>query len=560
MSSSSFQGAHTEQILGPRPTRATLLIGLAEAGDLYHTPDGTAFADLIVNGHRETWAIRSRGFRRWLAKRCYEATGGAPNSEAMQSALAIIEAKAYFDRGERPVHVRVAGLDDVLYLDLSDAAWRAVQIDANGWRIVSAPPVRFRRPAGMLPLPAPIPGGSLVDLRQLTNVRIERDMVLIVAWLLAALRDRGPYPVLDLTGEQGSAKSVLAAMLRALTDPNTVALRTPPHDDRDLYIAATNGHVIPLDNVSSLPPWLSDALCRLSTGGGFATRQLYTDTDEVLLDAMRPIMLTGIEDVVMRGDLADRAIAVRLDPIPEHQRRPEREIWADFEAARPRLLGALLDAVAHGLRHLATTQLAQLPRMADFALWAAACEGALWQAGTFVAAYGANRSEMDETVIEGDTVATAVRSMMADRPIWTGTAQELLPLLASIAGEAAKTKTWPATPRALSGRLRRAAPNLRRVGIAIVFGQRQAKERPITIIADSTGIRPSRPSSPSSANRTAGVENDDRVTDGDPDATTVIDTVTRSPPKSAPHDGNDGGDGLTPPSSAGDQEPAEWTL
>ena len=117
----------------------------------------------------------------------------------------------------------------------------------------------------------------------------------------------------------------------------------------------------------------------------------------------------------MRGDLADRAIAVRLDPIPEHQRRPEREIWADFEAARPRLLGALLDAVAHGLRHLATTQLAQLPRMADFALWAAACEGALWQAGTFVAAYGANRSEMDETVIEGDTVATAVRSMTRQR-------------------------------------------------------------------------------------------------------------------------------------------------
>ena len=167
--------------------------------------------------------------------------------------------------------------------------------------------------------------------------------------------------MLALTGEQGSAKSSLAALLRSLVDPNTAPLRTLPRNDQDLFIAATNGYVIAIDNVSSLPPWLSDSLCRLSTGGGFGTRKLYTNTDEVLLDATRPIILTGIEDVATRGDLADRSMPVRLDPIPEERRRPEREISAEFESARPRILGALLNAISHGLCHLATTRLDRLP-------------------------------------------------------------------------------------------------------------------------------------------------------------------------------------------------------
>jgi hypothetical protein len=100
--------------------------------------------------------------------------------------------------------------------------------------------------------------------------------------------------------------------LRRLVDPNVSPLRSLPREDRDLFIAATNGHVIAIDNVSALPPWLSDTLCRLATGGGFGTRTLYSDQEETLFDAMRPIILTGIDDFVIRGDLADRAIFLRL--------------------------------------------------------------------------------------------------------------------------------------------------------------------------------------------------------------------------------------------------------
>jgi hypothetical protein len=337
---------------GRGPTQADILIDLAQATELFHAPDGTGFADLDINGHRETWPIRAKGFRRWFARRFFEATRGAPSSEALQSALNVIEAKAHFDAPERTVHIRVGGLDGRLYLDLCDATWRAVEIGATGWRVIDNPPVRFRRAAGMQALPMPLRGGSIEVLRLFLNVKSDDEFVLVVACVLACLRNRGPYPVIALSGEQGSAKSTFSAILRALLDPNTAPLRALPREDRDLFIAASNGHVLVFDNVSGLPAWISDTLCRLATGGGFAVRQLYTDQDEVLFDATRPVILNGIEDIVTRPDLADRAVFLTLEPIPEERRRPEAELWAAFEAEHACILGVLLDAVVEGLKRL----------------------------------------------------------------------------------------------------------------------------------------------------------------------------------------------------------------
>jgi hypothetical protein len=365
------------------PTQADILIELAQAAEMFHTPDGTGYADVEINGHREIWPIRGKGFRRWLARRFFEATQGAPSSEALQSAINVIEAKAHFDGPERIVHIRVGELDDRLYLDLCDDTWGAVEIDANGWREIENLPVCFRRAAGMLPLPMPVRGGSIEPLKSFLNVKSEADFVLVVAWALAVLRNRGPYPVLVLSGEQGSAKSTFTSILRSLLDPNTAPLRALPREDRDLFIAANNGHVLAFDNVSGLPAWISDTLCRLATGGGFAVRQLYSDQDEVLFDAVRPVILNGIEEIVTRPDLADRAVFLTLEPILEENRLPEAELWAAFEAERPRLLGVLLGAVVEGIKRLPDTRLEKLPRMADFALWATACETALWPAGTF---------------------------------------------------------------------------------------------------------------------------------------------------------------------------------
>jgi hypothetical protein len=166
---------------GRGPKQADILIGLAQSAKLFHSADGTGFADLDINGHRETWPIRSKGFRRWLARRFFEAMAGAPSSEALQSALNVIEAKAHFDAPERKVHIRVGGLDRRLYLDLGDETWRAVEIDVTGWRVIEKPPVRFRRASGMKPMPIPVKGGSVETLRSFLNVQSDADFVLVVA-------------------------------------------------------------------------------------------------------------------------------------------------------------------------------------------------------------------------------------------------------------------------------------------------------------------------------------------------------------------------------------------
>lgn len=462
---------------GGGATQAQLLIELASTAALFHAPDKACFADIVVSGHRETLPIRGRAFGQWLGRGFYERTGGAPGSESLQSALNVIQAKALFEGPERKVHVRVAGQDGRLYLDLGDSSWQAVEIDVMGWRVIADPPVRFRRSAGMRALPLPQAGGSVEVLRSFLNVRSDADFVLAVAWLLACLVDHGPYPVLVLAGEQGTAKSTFTAMLRALVDPNTAALRALPREERDLFIAASNAHVLAFDNVSGLPGFVSDTLCRLATGASFAVRQLYSDQDEILFEASRPVILNGIEDIVNRADLASRALFLTLEPIPEERRRPESELWAAFEAEKPRLLGALLDAVAMGLKRLPDTRLPRLPRMADFATWATACETALWSAGTFMAAYDDNRADAVESVIESDPVAAAVRLFMAERANWSGTATALLAALAGAAGERiAKSKTWPGDARALANRLRRAATFLRQVGIAVDFA-RLGRER-----------------------------------------------------------------------------------
>ena len=476
---------------GRGPTQADILIELAQAAELFHAPDGTGFADLDINGHRETWPIRAKGFRRWLARRFFEATQGAPSSEALQSALNVIEAKAHFDAPERigPYPRRRAGwpaLSRPRRRDLAGGGDRRHRLAGD------------RQSAGALP-----PRRRDEAVADAGARRIGRDAALVPqrasptptsCWWSPgrwrALRNRGPYPVIVLSGEQGSAKSTFSAILRALLDPNTAPLRALPREDRDLFIAASNGHVLAFDNVSGLPAWISDTLCRLATGGGFAVRQLYTDQDEVLFDAARPVILNGIEDIVTRPDLADRAVFLTLEPIPEERRRPEAELWAAFEAERPRILGVLLDAVVEGLKRLPETRLEKLPRMADFALWATACETALWPAGTFWSAYCGNRDEAVEGVIDADPIAAAVRAVMATRTEWTGTASDLLGALAEVAGErVAKSKTWPDSPRALAGRLRRAATFLRKIGIEISF-EREGRARTRTIHITTTPTTP----------------------------------------------------------------------
>jgi hypothetical protein len=170
-----------------------MLINMPVSGELFHTATGTAFVDLLINGQRETWPIRSKRFRAWLRHRYYKETGDALSAEVIRSALDLLEARALFDAPERAIHVRVAEHAGHICLDLADEGWRAVEIGPGGWRVIGSPPVRFGRPVGMLPLPVPEPGESIEALVPLLNLASRNDLVLVVMWLLATLRSCGPY-------------------------------------------------------------------------------------------------------------------------------------------------------------------------------------------------------------------------------------------------------------------------------------------------------------------------------------------------------------------------------
>src|SRR6516162_9087889 len=461
---------------------------------LFHTATGVAYADLEIDQHRETWPIRSKQFRTWLRRRHYERTGEAMGLATIRSILDLLEARAQFDAPERTIHIRVAQHADRIYLDLTDHRWQAVEVGPDGWRITTHPPVRFRRAAGMLPLPVPERGGSIETLASFLNIQTRDDQVLVVSWLLGALHYPGPFPLLAIAGELGSAKTVLSKILRALIDPNVAPVRARPREERALMIAANDGHVLAFDNLSNLPGWLSDALCRLASGGSFALRQLYTDADEVLFQAARPTILNGIEDVITRQDLADRAIFLTMESLRDQQRRAETELWREFELARPHILGALVDAVAHGLRMRDRIQLVRLPRMADFARWAAACEAALWSPGTFRMAYDANRRRVVEDAVETDPIAAGVRRIMAKQARWVGTASELLVATAD-GGDylAGRVVDWPKNPRALAGRLRRSQAFLRALDIEIAFN-REGRDGNRIIRLTSRAVSASAPS------------------------------------------------------------------
>ncbi len=493
-----------------KESQATAIVRLAMEAkvELWHTPAGDGYITIAADGHREHHPLNSRGTRDYLTRLYYVDSGKAPNSTALQSAIATLSGIARFDGDEHDVHVRVAaGNNGAVYLDLVDSEWRVVKVTSTGWSIISDPPVRFRRTRGMLSLPVPVAGGSIEELRPFVNVAPGTDFCLVAAWLIQALRPCGPYPILVEIGEQGSCKTTTARVLRRVCDPSESDVRRPPRNTEDLMIAATNGHIVAFDNLSRLSEELSDNLAVLATGGGFSVRQLYTNDEEMIFNAQRPIIMNGISQVVSRGDLLDRAVAITLPPIAEHARRDEATFWVEFDKARPRILGALLDAVSCGLRRLPDVRLEHKPRMADFALWVVAAEPACpWPVGTFLDAYAENRHGAVEATLDGDPVADVVRAIAP----WTGTATELLAELNTRTPETiTKRKGWFTRSRQVSDALRRLAPGLRRVGVEVDFTrQAHTGRRMIALAIENAGssASPASPSSPGPVSQ--GVEGD----------------------------------------------------
>jgi hypothetical protein len=438
------------------------------------------YARVPIATHTETWEIggTNEHLRSWLTWAFDKATGKPPRPASVQSAVTLLEGRARFESPVTEVYTRLGSCDGKLYLDLSDAGWRAVEIGGDGWRVITDPPVAFRRPCAQMALPEPIPGGDVEDLRALVRVESNGDWMLMLSWLIMTLHPHGPYPVLLLQGQQGSGKSWVTRVLRQLVDPRAVPTREVPRDSRDLAVGAHNSFVLAFDNLSFLPSWLSDGFCRISTGSGFETRALYTNADQFVTYVKRPIIANAIAEIATRGDLIDRSILLNLPAMDVGEGKPERELDRLFTQLHASMLGGLLDIVSRCLRNLPNVHVPNPPRMADYVEWTwAACPALEWDEEEFLEAYEGNRMDAVETMLDASLVAQVVIRFMAsiadttlpqDPVRWKGTASELLSYLTDRVSEADTRKQgWPADATRLSAALTRIAPALKSKRITI---------------------------------------------------------------------------------------------
>jgi len=465
---------------------AEFVTGLAH--DLFHDRQGEMYATVTMNGRLQTLPLGSDHFRDWALYEFTHRNGMVPGKLAVESALSLLRGRIRAQgKPAREVFSRVGVDGNHLYLNLGNPAGQFVRITAAEWTLGCQPPIPFVLRSGQAPLPIPVRDGSIQELKPFVNVASEEEFRLLVFWLLAGFRTQGPFPFLELTGGPGSGKTTLARVLLSLLDPSNSGLRSAPHQRRDFAVSTRSTWVISFDNLRQFEPWLSDSLCCLSTGSAIAYRKLYTDSEETAFTCQRPALWTGISPVASAPDLLDRTITLRLPGI--QARRREAEFWSDFEAARPRILGALLDAVVGALAALPSVRLVNPPRLADFAAWSTAAEQALgWESGAFQTAYRYSRAEARATALEACPISQTLIQFLQGQEgkTWEGTAAKLLEILNERRVAAEKrtpssgrivSSEWPPNPRAMSSTLQRIAPMLEEAGLVCQQLPRQAERR-----------------------------------------------------------------------------------
>lgn len=442
---------------------STVLVELAQARYTFGLGDaGETFA-LPVSGPKVVAMLRGgkTSLRALLAREYFTQTGKAAGQSALADALTVIEGLAQ-DSEEQRLYLRCAQHEGSLWLDLGDPTGRAVRVTPDGWTIEDSAPVLFKRTALTGVLPEPVSGGDIADLWTWLNVTKE-DQPLVLAELVARLFTEQPHVVLSLMGEQGTGKSTALRVLVSMTDPSPVPLRKAPKDEESWVTAASGSWVVGLDNLSGIPAWLSDALCRASTGDGDVRRRLYTDGDFSVIAFRRCVAFTSIDVGALAGDLADRTLAVTLERIPDTERADEETFWAGWDEAHPRLLGTVLDLASRVLARLPEIQLDRKPRMADFAKILAAVDAEL---GTSAFDRFALRAEdMASETLDADPFARAIKDAITED--FFGSAGELLHEVTPRHEDWKPPKGWPSTARDATGKLRRLAPVLRKVGWSV---------------------------------------------------------------------------------------------
>lgn len=423
--------------------------------------------------------LQSKTFQRWLARLAWGEMGWAVSLDTTRTVTQVLEAKAQFDEEQLDLQVRLGRHDGAIYYDLGDG--RAVRITVDGWKVIQKAPLIFRRFSSQKAQVPPVHGGDLRQFLSFVNLPDKGkndgwDLLLLV-WIVAAFIPDFPHPVLVAYGPQGAAKSTLFRLLKELIDPYSTRTLSPTKNQEDFVLQALHNWFIPLDNLSNLEGWMSDAVSRACTGDGFSKRQLYTDADEVVFSFQRVLGINGVNLVVDKPDLLDRCFLLCLERISDSDRCQESDLWKRFLEAKPALLGAIFGAVSGALKFYPNVALLALPRMADFARWGVAIAQALgYQAEDFLAAYGKAIQQQHREAIYANPVAQATVKLVEELGRWEGTPSELLFQFNRIAKDLSidtRSRIWPKHPNWMWRRLGEVQTNLEALDIKFDKGEKE---------------------------------------------------------------------------------------
>ncbi len=456
----------------PTPSMTEQLVEfVTSSAELFHNEQKEPFATFENNGHKETWGLYSNGFSQWLSHTHYKRTSTVPRENCIKDAINTLAGKAKFEGQKRSVYIRCGKHHDVYYIDLCNNEWQIIEIKAGQWNVINDPPIRFIRSSSMLALPQPQPGiGNVKNIWKLLNIP-QGKKLLMYAWLLESYRCDTPFPILEIIGQQGTAKSNTQQYLRLFIDPNRVDLRSAPKNREDLFVGAQNSWLQCYNNLSHLPHDMQDAFCVMATGGGYATRTLYSNFDETAVETTRPIAMNGISALATAPDLLERLIPFELEPISD--RIKESELKKYYEENKISIFTGILDLFAGTLAKLSDISLKNLPRMADFAhLGAALYCYAKKSEQDFLDDYNDMLTESLYRGLDGSPTATAILSYVEKHPEGiNGTVGYVY----STMKQQIDRQRFPETTRGFADALRRSMPALKKAGIIVEFSGRRAK-------------------------------------------------------------------------------------
>lgn len=463
---------------GQRNSDADIILEMLDGKPLYYDQDADK---TFIEDDEKIYRIGSQSFVEWIGHKYFKEFGRSVNESTIKQVAFTLTGHAKHEGIKKHVYIRAASFQDAIHIFIGDDDWQKIRVTASGWKLEAESHVKFWKTGSMLPLPMPVAGGDIGDLWDYLNISGD-DRLLVLAWMLEAFRSDTPFPVLALNGLQGTAKSSTHRRIRQLIDPSGCDLRAAPKDVQDIYVGAGLNWVVSFENISRLSPQQQDALCTLATGGGFAARTLYTNDDETIINVKRPVIINSIPTVITAQDLTDRVINIELQKLKTY--RDEIEINAEFEAAKPKLFGALLDLLVKTLEKLPQVKLQKPPRMADFARLGEAMAQAMgYPSGTFDKIFSENRRKSVSFAMEASTVAVAIREMAEncqDTVVFYGTAKRLFD---DLSAKQKSLEGWPKSPRGLGEALRRQIPALDSIGIHVTQGgiERIGSDRGVSI-------------------------------------------------------------------------------